>query len=119
MFAGKHGLITPRDLFKWAGRGAVGYSELAEAGFMLLAERLRAPNERDTVKRVLERVMKVKVGCPVGLGFNSLKLGASRASTNFQKSPGKKHGWWLPEEAPQFLTMKFNNVKGFNFGYLR
>lgn len=25
MFAGKHGFITPRDLFKWAERGAVGY----------------------------------------------------------------------------------------------
>ena len=25
VFAGKHGFITPRDLFRWAGRGAVGY----------------------------------------------------------------------------------------------
>jgi len=25
VFAGKHGFITPRDLFKWAERGAVGY----------------------------------------------------------------------------------------------
>lgn len=25
VFAGKHGFITPRDLFRWAERGAVGY----------------------------------------------------------------------------------------------
>jgi len=41
VFAGKHGFITPRDLFKWAARGAVGYQELAESGFLLLGERLR------------------------------------------------------------------------------
>lgn len=29
MFAGKHGFITPRDLFRWAGRGAVGYQQVA------------------------------------------------------------------------------------------
>ena len=29
VFAGKHGFITPRDLFRWAGRGAVGYQQVA------------------------------------------------------------------------------------------
>ena len=61
MFAGKHGYITPRDLFKWAGRGAVGYQELAEAGYLLLAERLRTAPERTVVQEVLESVMRVKV----------------------------------------------------------
>ena len=28
VFAGKHGFITPRDLFRWAGRGAVGYQQV-------------------------------------------------------------------------------------------
>ena len=61
MFAGKHGYITPRDLFKWAGRGAVGYQQLAESGYLLLAERLRSAPERAIVQEVLESVMRVKV----------------------------------------------------------
>ena len=61
MFAGKHGLITPRDLFKWAARGAVTYQQLAENGYMLLGERLRSPEERSVVQKALESVMNVKV----------------------------------------------------------
>jgi midasin len=52
VFAGRHGLITARDLFRWAARGAIGYEELALNGYLLLAERLRTPGERDTVKQV-------------------------------------------------------------------
>lgn len=61
MFAGKHGLITPRDLFKWAQRGAISYQELAENGTMLLGERLRSQAERGVVQHVLEKIMNVKV----------------------------------------------------------
>jgi midasin len=61
VFAGKHGFITPRDLFKWAGRGAVGYQELGENGYLLLAERLRNPNERALVQKAIEDTMRVKV----------------------------------------------------------
>jgi len=61
VFAGKHGYITPRDLFKWAGRGAIGYQQLAESGYLLLAERLRSAPERTVVQDVLESVMRVKV----------------------------------------------------------
>ena len=61
MFAGKHGLITPRDLFKWAARGAVTYQHLAENGYMLLGERLRSLEERSVVQKALESVMNVKV----------------------------------------------------------
>ena len=64
MFAGKHGFITPRDLFKWAGRGAVGYQELAENGFLLLGERLRQPGERAEVQAVLQATLNVKVRPP-------------------------------------------------------
>ncbi len=45
IFAGKHGFITLRDLFKWAERQPVGYQALAEEGYMLLAERLRTEEE--------------------------------------------------------------------------
>ena len=61
MFAGKHGFITPRDLFKWAGRGAVGYEQLAENGYLLLAERLRTTEDTAVVRQVLEKQMKVQV----------------------------------------------------------
>ncbi|GIL43445.1 hypothetical protein Vafri_916, partial [Volvox africanus] len=61
VFAGKHGFITPRDLFRWAERGAVGYEALAADGALLLGERLRTPGERDEVVGVLEKVMNVKV----------------------------------------------------------
>ncbi|KAL0049173.1 hypothetical protein WJX82_008148 [Trebouxia sp. C0006] len=61
VFAGKHGFITPRDLFKWAGRGAVGYPELAENGYLLLGERLRTPEDRAIVHHVLEKQMKVQL----------------------------------------------------------
>ena len=61
MFAGKHGFITPRDLFKWAGRGAVGYQELGENGYLLLAERLRDAAERGVVQNAIEDIMRIKV----------------------------------------------------------
>jgi midasin len=52
VFAGRQGLITPRDLFRWANRGAVGYEELGMNGFLLLAERLRTKDERAAVQKV-------------------------------------------------------------------
>lgn len=64
MFAGKHGFITPRDLFKWAGRGAVGYQQLGENGYLLLAERLRQPAERAVVQKAIQDVMRIKVRAP-------------------------------------------------------
>jgi hypothetical protein len=50
VFAGKHGFITLRDLFKWADRRPSTYEELAKEGYMLLAERLRNAEEKYIVK---------------------------------------------------------------------
>jgi len=50
-----------RDLFRWAQREAVGYEQLAANGYMLLAERVRRPEEKIVVKEALEKVMKVKL----------------------------------------------------------
>ena len=61
MFAGKHGFITLRDLFRWADRKPSTYLELAEHGYMLLAERLRKADERHVILEVLEKHMKVKL----------------------------------------------------------
>ena len=61
VFAGKEGFITPRDLFRWADRRAADYQGLAEDGYMILAERLRDPTERDVVRQVLATHLKVSL----------------------------------------------------------
>jgi midasin len=61
VFESKHGFATLRDLFRWAGRAAVGYQELAEDGYMLLAERVRREDDKVVVKEVIEDVMKVRI----------------------------------------------------------
>ncbi|KAH9480590.1 Midasin [Psilocybe cubensis] len=61
VFESKQGFATLRDLFRWAGRDAVGYQELAENGYMLLAERARRPEDKIVVKEVIETIMKVKI----------------------------------------------------------
>ncbi len=38
----------------------MGYTALAEEGFMILAERLRSGEERDVVAQVLAKVLKVQ-----------------------------------------------------------
>ncbi|KAG0044860.1 AAA ATPase midasin [Gryganskiella cystojenkinii] len=61
LFEQGHGFITLRDLFRWAGRGAGSYDELAMDGYMILAERCRKDEERVIVKEVLEEVMRSKI----------------------------------------------------------
>lgn len=51
---------TLRDLFRWALRTNDTIDQLAANGFMLLAERVRKPEERDAVKAVIEKVMSTK-----------------------------------------------------------
>ena len=61
LFEQKNSFATLRDLFRWAQRDAVGYEQLAANGYMLLAEKCRNPQEKVVIKRVLERVMRVKL----------------------------------------------------------
>ncbi|KAJ6531011.1 hypothetical protein B0H10DRAFT_2171534 [Mycena sp. CBHHK59/15] len=61
VFETKQGFATLRDLFRWAGRDAIGYQELAENGYMLLAERARRDDDKAAVKDVIESVMGVKI----------------------------------------------------------
>ncbi|EPX73650.1 midasin [Schizosaccharomyces octosporus yFS286] len=61
IFEQKNSFATLRDLFRWAFRDAVGYDQLAENGYMLLAERARDPNDKLAVQEVIEKVMKVKI----------------------------------------------------------
>src|SRR5438034_5870167 len=62
LFEQRNSFATLRDLFRWAQREAVGYQQLAENGYMLLAARVRRDQERLVVKEVIEKVMKVKIG---------------------------------------------------------
>ncbi|CAM9114855.1 unnamed protein product [Choristocarpus tenellus] len=61
LFLGKHGPISPRDLLRWAGRSPQGKQELAEEGYMLLAERLRREEEKMEMKNVLEEKLGVSI----------------------------------------------------------
>ena len=61
VFEQRNSYATLRDLFRWALRDADDRERLAANGFMLLAERVRKPEERLAVKNVIEKVMKVKI----------------------------------------------------------
>lgn len=61
VFETKHGFATLRDLFRWAGRGAASVEELAQDGYMLLAERTRREDDKFVVKEVLEKQFKVQI----------------------------------------------------------
>ncbi|GAB1320673.1 AAA ATPase midasin [Madurella fahalii] len=61
VFEQKNSFATLRDLFRWALRESDTRQEIAEHGFMLLAERVRKPEERDEVKKVIEEIFKVTI----------------------------------------------------------
>ena len=61
IFQGKHGFITPRDLFRWAERGPFTWEELATHGMFLLGDRCRKPEEAKVVKTVLQDVLKTSI----------------------------------------------------------
>lgn len=61
VFESKQSFATLRDLFRWAERRAMGYQQLANDGYMLLAERARNEDDKTVIKEVLEQVMKVSV----------------------------------------------------------
>ena len=63
VFRGKDGLITPRDLLRWAERGGSSKPAIAREGYMLLAERLRTDEEKEIVKDVIEEQLKVTIDC--------------------------------------------------------
>uniref|UniRef100_A0A8B9KSV2 Midasin n=1 Tax=Astyanax mexicanus TaxID=7994 RepID=A0A8B9KSV2_ASTMX len=67
VFAGKHGFITLRDLFRWAERYRLEeqtdtsrdwLQHLANDGYMLLAGRVRRPEEALTIQNILEKHFK-------------------------------------------------------------
>ncbi|KAL1972656.1 hypothetical protein VTN31DRAFT_7070 [Thermomyces dupontii] len=61
LFEQKNSFATLRDLFRWALRQADDQYQLAINGFMLLAERVRNAREREAVKKIIEKVMRVQI----------------------------------------------------------
>jgi midasin len=80
LFEQRNSFATLRDLFRWAQREAVGYQQLAENGYMLLAERVRKEEEKSVVKRIIERVMKVRIH--ENALYTMAKLGQIASSDN-------------------------------------
>eukprot|EP01060_Flectonema_neradi_P002806 TRINITY_DN1176_c7_g1_i2.p1 TRINITY_DN1176_c7_g1~~TRINITY_DN1176_c7_g1_i2.p1 ORF type:complete len:4783 (+),score=1214.99 TRINITY_DN1176_c7_g1_i2:66-14351(+) len=64
VFSGKHGYITPRDLFRWAERGPFTNESLAVHGMFLLGDRCRKDEESTVVRQVIEGVMKLTLPAP-------------------------------------------------------
>lgn len=61
VFEQKDSFATLRDLFRWALRDAETREDIANNGFMLLAERVRDEEERVAVRKIIETVFKVKI----------------------------------------------------------
>ncbi|TPX38299.1 hypothetical protein SmJEL517_g00093 [Synchytrium microbalum] len=57
----RDGFITLRDLFRWGDRGGLSYQDLAENGYMLLAERIRVSEDKFVVQEALEKCMRCKL----------------------------------------------------------
>ncbi|NXJ78761.1 MDN1 protein, partial [Trogon melanurus] len=90
VFAGKHGFITLRDLFRWAERYRLAeqlekeydwLQHLADDGFMLLAGRVRKQEEVDVIQSVLEKHFKKKIYPESLFSGESVKKLLAKSST--------------------------------------
>ncbi|KAG9577910.1 midasin, partial [Aureobasidium melanogenum] len=84
---------TLRDLFRWALRKADTIEELAINGFLLLAERVRKPEERDAVKKVIEKVLGQK-GPKVSIDTSALYGVQSPLLQSYLSQAGSKGVVW-------------------------
>ncbi|CAO1630303.1 unnamed protein product [Sympodiomycopsis kandeliae] len=76
VFDTKQAFVTLRDLFRWGQREAHNYQQLAENGYMLIAERARRSDDKAVVKEVLEEIMKVKINVDTLYDLRSSDLSA-------------------------------------------
>ncbi|PKK33324.1 midasin AAA ATPase 1 [Columba livia] len=90
VFAGKHGFITLRDLFRWAERYRLAeqlekeydwLQHLANDGFMLLAGRVRKQEEVDVIQSVLEKHFKKNLYPESLFSEESIKKLLAKSST--------------------------------------
>ena len=85
LFQQKQSFATLRDLFRWAFRDASNVQDLANNGFMLLAERVREEAQRQEVKAIIEDVMRVKISPP---SLYSLEVFESMNLSSQERSQG-------------------------------
>ncbi|RMC13256.1 hypothetical protein DUI87_10790 [Hirundo rustica rustica] len=90
VFAGKHGFITLRDLFRWAERYRLAeqlqkeydwLQHLANDGFMLLAGRVRKQEEVDVIQNVIEKHFKKEIYPESLFSGESVKKLLAKSST--------------------------------------
>uniref|UniRef100_A0A8C5T387 Midasin n=1 Tax=Malurus cyaneus samueli TaxID=2593467 RepID=A0A8C5T387_9PASS len=90
VFAGKHGFITLRDLFRWAERYRLAeqlekeydwLQHLANDGFMLLAGRVRKQEEVDVIQNVIEKHFKKNIYPESLFSGESVKRLLAKSST--------------------------------------
>ena len=106
LFEQRNSFATLRDLFRWAQREAMGYQQLAENGYMLLAERVRRDQEKLVVKQVIEKVMKVKIDENTLYGLSKLDPGWSVNSNLIWKSFSRIQRHFLPQSKSIFFASK-------------
>jgi len=101
VFQGKDGLITPRDLLRWAERTVTSKQELGMEGYMLLAERLRDEDEKLVVKNTIEEILKIHVDCDELLYYGSRSKSRKQIDRVYQmQNSDKSIGLSLQEIAP-------------------
>ena len=107
---GKDGLITARDLLRWAERHASTKNQLAEDGYMLLAERLRTPEEKNIVREEIEKQLKLTID------VNELYFGPQSAARltlsdfNQENSASTEEAKMLLEIAPTKSILRLLNL---------
>ncbi|KAK3722115.1 AAA ATPase midasin [Vermiconidia calcicola] len=84
---------TLRDLFRWALRDNDTIEKLAANGFMLLAERVRKPEERQALKDVIEKVMSTN-GPHVRIDENVLYAMDNSEILQYQRSSSDQGIVW-------------------------
>ncbi|KAF2400820.1 midasin [Trichodelitschia bisporula] len=82
---------TLRDLFRWALRKADTIDQLAVNGYMLLAERVRKPEEVEKVRKIIEQVMS-RNGPRVTIGQDLIYSSATCPEMNMYESHGNSAG---------------------------
>ncbi|XP_066464567.1 midasin isoform X2 [Eleutherodactylus coqui] len=103
VFAGKHGFITLRDLFRWAERYRLSeqtetdydwLQHLANDGFLLLAGRVRKQEEVDVILRVLKKCFKKEVVPEVLFSRESMQKQLERLSISGVMDQNFSHIVW-------------------------
>lgn len=61
VFSGNDTVITVRDMLKWAHRDKDTIEVIGHEGYILLAERMRNKTDREFVKQIIEKHLKVKI----------------------------------------------------------